>query len=86
MRLVAWVLIKHLAAAGCLNFDDTVIENRRAATGALVVEHNRDFVLPTATAYVAAHICAIAPILAGVWASCVPIPEFNTLVTQPACF
>lgn len=86
VRFVQRVLIKHLAAAGCLNLDNAVVKNRRAAPCALVVEHNWDFILPATTAYVAAHIGAIAPVLANLRAGCIPVAELDAPVIQPACF
>ena len=86
MRHVTRMLIEHLATAGCLNFDNSMVENMRAAPSALVVKHNRDFILPAATAHVAAHVHTVAPVVPGFWACDVAVPELDAPVIQPACF
>jgi hypothetical protein len=80
------VLIEHLAAAGCLNLDNLMIENMRTAVRPFVVEHNWNFVLPATTAYVTAHVHIVAPVFPGVWAGGTPVPELDAFVIQPACF
>ena len=86
MRLVHEVLIEHFAAAGFLNLDNLMIENMRAAVRPFVVEHNRNFVLPTTAADVAALIHAVAPVTPGVWAGGAPVPELDAPVIQTTGF